>query len=103
MQLERTMRLMAVKINRDASDRDVRHDQRINNDLPDARAGQAIGQEIENCIKDSVQNSTTPRLENVRRLRWGSASAYRNLGLNCTRFTRQHPRMAARPLLLLAA
>ena len=48
VQIKRTVRLAAMQINRHASDRDVRHDQRVKEDLPAGGMRQPVRQEVQN-------------------------------------------------------
>jgi hypothetical protein len=47
MQLQRAVRLAAVQIDRHPNNGDVRHDQRVHDELPPREVQQAVGKESE--------------------------------------------------------
>jgi hypothetical protein len=47
MQFHRAMRLAAVQKDRDRSDRDVRYDKRVDDDLPSAETAKAMRRPVE--------------------------------------------------------
>ena len=56
VQVHGTMRLVAVQINRDAGNSDVRCDQRVQNNLPPACCQKAVSQPIQASIKQHHMN-----------------------------------------------
>ena len=51
MQIERAVRLAAMQINRHANDRDVRHGQRVQHELPPRKTQQSVGKKVEQGIQ----------------------------------------------------
>ncbi|MGE8703737.1 MAG: hypothetical protein ACN6O5_13720 [Achromobacter sp.] len=56
MQIQTAVRLAAMEKNRDRNNRDVRHDQSENDDLPPSRLGQAAGNKGEDVIHKAVMS-----------------------------------------------
>ncbi|MGW9063887.1 hypothetical protein [Achromobacter sp. ACM05] len=56
MEIQTAVRLAAMEKNRDRNNRDVRHDQSENDDLPPSRLGQAAGNEGEDVIHKAVMS-----------------------------------------------
>ena len=51
MQLQRTVRLAAMQVDRHADDRDVRRDRRVQHKLPPREVQQTVGKEVEQRIQ----------------------------------------------------
>ncbi|WP_369819301.1 hypothetical protein [Achromobacter sp. Root83] len=56
MQIQTAVRLAAMEKNRDRNNRDVRHDQSENDDLPPSGLGQTAGNEGEDVIHKAVMS-----------------------------------------------
>jgi hypothetical protein len=58
-EIQRPVSLGTMQEDRDRSDRDVRHNQRIDHQLPCAQIGQTIGQPVQKRVQDVVHASKT--------------------------------------------